>query len=447
MASKQELTRKITNCKVKITKAANKLINNQNIDDELIKFVWDSYEVHSAEIDEAYDAIITLSESDDAFAQADVETFIDLQMEYKLDIARRMALLKSEYSILNNIQATEPVADQPEIANQPNTNFQSSPFQLPKIEMPHFSDNKNGPCEYVHFKNQFFSALENMRGYSDVNKFTYLLLALEGKARALVSSSNVTNHSITNAFEILDRAFLDEEKIIEQTINFLKEYPDLTNSNCIEEFITILRCKLSELREFSMDFELEGSPGNVLLSNIIRSKLPNYFLTELCRRSKKSYPKIEDLLEHGCDVCKLHPYKNNKKAERNTSNSNSTGAKGGNPSNNPPPFNRRNTYDNSNHNQNKQNYDAKSYVKTCKFCSSTDHNSTNCNRYTSHNERKNRALTLKKCIRCLSTMHADCIGFPLGLKFECEICQTKRHCTPMCPDYIPKAQYNPRKTT
>ena len=141
-----------------------------------------------------------------------------------------MAVLKSEYSILNDILSTEPVgnqpniANQPEIANQPKMNFQSSPFQLPKIEMPHFSDNKNGPREYVHFKNQFFSALENMQGYSDVNKFTYLLLALEGKARALVSSSNVTNHSITNAFEILDRAFLDEEKIIEQTINFLKAY-------------------------------------------------------------------------------------------------------------------------------------------------------------------------------------------------------------------------------
>ena len=285
-----------------------------------------------------------------------------------------------------------------------------------------------------------------MLDYSDVHKFTFLLLALEGKARALVSSRNITDQSITKAFEILDRAFLDEEKIIEQIINFLKDHPDLTNSNCIEEFITILRCKLSELREFSMDFELEGSPGNVLLSNIIRSKLPNYFLTELCRRSNKSYPRIEDLLEHGSDVCKLHPYKNTKKAEKNTSNPISTGAKGGNPSNNPP-FNRRSTYDNSNLNQNKSSYDAKSYSKTCKFCNSTDHNSTNCNRYTNHNERKNRALTLKKCIRCLSTMHSDCIGFPLGLKFECIICQSKKHCTPMCPDYVHKAQHNPKKTS
>ena len=82
MPTKEQLTRKITNCKAKITKAANKLINNLNIDDELIKFVWNSYEVHSAEIDEAYDAIITLSESDDSFTQADVETVIELQMEY-----------------------------------------------------------------------------------------------------------------------------------------------------------------------------------------------------------------------------------------------------------------------------------------------------------------------------------------------------------------------------
>ena len=442
---KATLERQITTLKTKITKSANLVANNANVDETLIETTWNVYKDNATKIDDLYNDIIQIVEEDELTSQRCfddhvLDGVIGLQLDYKLEIGHKMAEFKKKY-LTDEVQQTAPVT------NNACASLNPSPFQRPTLEVPHFSDNKNDPCEYMFFKTALISVLQNMREYSEVDKFTILLQSLGGRARSLVSNRNINDQSIKNAFEVLDATFLDESLIVEKIINFLKNYPNMYTCNSVEEFVTILRCKLADLKQFAIDFEEERSAGNILLSNIIRAKLPEEYLKELKRRTIP-YPSVQDLLKHSNDIGKFfaaNDYNINKK-EKNAAPQ-QYGAKGGNSANKPPNVNRQNNFSNSNHAFNNQGANSGGRAIPCRFCSNTAHITTHCDRYTTHNDRKARAKTLGKCIRCLNSSHADCAGSSSTLPFICSFCKSNKHCTPMCPGYVYKVKDNSKNTT
>ena len=54
-----------------------------------------------------------------------------------------------------------------------------------------------------------------------------------------------------------------------------------------------------------MDFCVDGSPGNVLLSNIIRSKLYGEFYKELSRKLDCNYPNDREIVTNATSVTEL----------------------------------------------------------------------------------------------------------------------------------------------
>ena len=54
-----------------------------------------------------------------------------------------------------------------------------------------------------------------------------------------------------------------------------------------------------------MDFCVDGYPGNVLLSNIIRSKLYGEFSKEICRKLDSNYPNVCEIITNATSVTKL----------------------------------------------------------------------------------------------------------------------------------------------
>ena len=99
---KAALERQITTLKTKITKSANLVANNANVDEILIETTWNVYKDNATKIEELYNDIIQLVEEDvltsqRCFDDHVLDGVIGLQLDYKLEIGRKMAEFKKKY--------------------------------------------------------------------------------------------------------------------------------------------------------------------------------------------------------------------------------------------------------------------------------------------------------------------------------------------------------------
>ena len=313
------------------------------------------------------------------------------------------------------------------------------PFQLPQFKIPRFKDNNNDPCDYMRFKDSFISCTQES-GMNNKRLFQILKSLLDGKAASLIGSLLDDENSLETALELLDKEFLDKELIIERIISSITSYRDLENSpDLVDEFMSFLRFKCIELKQFQLDFSTENSAGNYLISSIVRNKLPESFLMEMSRRGNR-YPKLEVLLDKISEICKV--LKGQKASSKKTESLKKTDSYKNNSRSHP--------YHRSDSNRPSHSNDTSKSTRTfnnrsaesdkgkkpafCRFCNSKEHASTICNKYTTHKDRKKRAQTIGRCIKCFSADHTECQGEKLS--FHCFICKGKGHCPPLCPDYV-----------
>ena len=346
----------------------------------------------------------------------ELDMIMEGQTDYLYQLNCKLSSMKA--LLVSDPPQTLPITS---MSTNPDNNYS---FKFPKICVPNFSDNKDDPCAFYHFKNALNNAFDSMPNIADSQKLSYLKTLLRGKAFSLIESMAVVDKSYAVAVRLLEKEFLDTDLIIHQILHKIRSYPSANDLSDAEELVSFLRFKLVDLQKFELDFTLEGSPGNLLLSDIVRDKLPKFFLTELSRSSKNAYPKVNDLLEHASDLFKILSNKNsyrtvNKaKTDQAGAISKSSNSKGNLPSN-----------------KTVLNASPSLTSKVCKFCSENSHSSSACNQYPSVNSRVQRARSLSLCVRCLSAKHSEdsCPGKESKLPFVCNICKSTAHAKPMCP--------------
>ena len=121
------------------------------------------------------------------------------------------------------------------------------------------------------------------------------------------------------AWQLLLKEFYNVEGLIDRTLGHLIDQTMLTSISEVKAFVTSLRFKLVELQKFGLNF-FEKTSGNVLLSKILRDKLPKFFLIELSRKSAKAFPTLTDFLKHASDLIKILTVSSNLAAKQCTSN-------------------------------------------------------------------------------------------------------------------------------
>ena len=342
------------------------------------------------------------SEEDDSVLDGLTEQHTD----YLFELNERIESLKSKLSMPAEVNQTQ------------KTSVPIFNFKLPKISIPEFSDNDGDPCKFFHFKSSLNNALESVPNIPESQKLMYLKTLLRGKAFSLVDSLPIDEGTYNMAMELLDAEFLDTDLIIHQIFDEVKFYPQVGSLGKVEEFLTFLRFKLVELEKFDLDFS-EGTSGAMLLSSIVRDKLPRFFKTELSRRTGFPYPQLEDILKHAPDLYKIL-HDNDKRHESSKPSKVSS----------PPQVSGPKT------NLKKGFKPNDNGSRTCKFCSDSGHVSSLCSKYGNHSARVERAKTLSLCTRCLSSKHDHdkCPGKQGKLPFLCASCKVSTHARPMCPN-------------
>ena len=305
----------------------------------------------------------------------------------------------------------------------------------------------------MRLKNSFIGCTQES-GISKKRLFQIFKSLLDGKAASLIGSLPDNDNSFESALQLMDKEFLDKELIIEKIIFSITNYCDLEDSpDRVDEFMSFLRFKCIELKQFQLDFLTENSAGNYLISSIVRNKLPESFLLEMSRRGNP-YPKLEVLLDKIPEICKV--FKGQKESSKKTEFSKKTEIQKKTDfykkNSRSHPYQRQSNKEPSHRNGDTKsmrsfnNQNAKSDIinKHCRFCDDQEHASTFCKKYSSYLDRKRRAQTIGRCIKCFSADHKDCRGEKI--KHPCFICNEKTHCAPLCPDYIDKRNNSNKPT-
>ena len=131
-------------------------------------------------------------------------------------------------------------------------------------------------------------ALPIYQKITDTSKFKYLCSYMKGYAYQVIEHLTPSDESYQEALEILKAEFLDIPYILEESMQkILKDKPeyDITYKN-LKLYLISLKTLLFELKQHNYDFMVPDSPGCLLLSSIVFSKLPLAFCRELTRLTK-----------------------------------------------------------------------------------------------------------------------------------------------------------------
>ena len=106
--------------------------------------------------------------------------------------------------------------------------LQSDLVKLPKLEIQKFKDQLT--C-WQEFMDSFNAAVHNSKALSDVEKFNYLRIFLEGEAQHTISGLSLTNDNYNEALNLLKNHFGNNQVIISANMNTLVKLPSVNNED------------------------------------------------------------------------------------------------------------------------------------------------------------------------------------------------------------------------
>ena len=178
-------------------------------------------------------------------------------------------------------------------------------IKLPKLKILNFCDNSKDLLAFDSFRATFMNAMSSFSEITDVTKLIYLESLLGGRALSLIEHLPVNEYAFDEAWKLLEDEFLDKDFLVNSILSELINWPSCGNLTITMEFSTFLKSKLLSLRRVGFYFEERNTPGNVLLCNLVRAKLPAFFMQEICRRSGEGYQSVNDFSDFANDICRM----------------------------------------------------------------------------------------------------------------------------------------------
>ena len=249
----------------------------------------DLFELRSA-IDD-FDSRLTKVDN----AQSEVELELE-QGKLDEDIEAAYHLRKRYVSVRTN--AARVLASKEEgrasVASDASSNHfstTSAHARLPKLELPHFSDN---PLQWTSFWDQFCAIIGDSE-MPEIQKFVYLRSILEGEAKATIEGLTLTATNYLTACELLKQRYGRKDRIIFAHVQELLKMEVPKRSR-----LTALWSFYNELLSHTRSLEALGIGGDqygAVLTPLILSRIPPELRKEWARTGESHESDLSWLLE------------------------------------------------------------------------------------------------------------------------------------------------------
>lgn len=310
----------------------------------------------------------------------------------------------------------------------------------------------DGSQDFRTFIALFDNCIGDRIDLSDRVKFAYLRSYLKGYAEKIVQHLSVIDGSYSAAREILFKEFHDVNAIIDDLITKLLDLK-LTKIDkefsSVKLFVSDFKSILYDLKSQNLDFFVENSAGNVMVSHILYLRLPEELKAELAHHLNDNYPSISDIFSSVNDCIKTLQ-RTRSKSDFNPdyvrkfgkSSNNFEGSKRFSA----PAlqnFNVRAGCSSSpenrlSHSNSKiiRSVSVKEVRKPCKLCGQCSHWMRDCDKYPLISDRVRRCNQLSLCSFCTSNKHvSDRCPANAGrvhLSVPCSTCKQTTHVSALC---------------
>jgi len=126
--------------------------------------------------------------------------------------------------------------------------------KLPQLSIPKFSGNLQ---DWVTFKDTFLSLVGYSTTIPNIQKFHYLVSAINGDAKRVIQHIPVSEQGYKVAWEILIERYENERLIINTHIDSIMKLPCLTSENSSQprHLVDITKCNLEALKAMKQNTE------------------------------------------------------------------------------------------------------------------------------------------------------------------------------------------------
>ena len=281
-------------------------------------------------------------------------------------------------------------------------------FRAPQLDLPIFSDNDKNEFAFSEFKTSFNNALQATPNMTSTQKFIFLRSLLRGRALSLLQQCECTEDAdpFFTAWELLEGELLRKGVLINASLVKIFDYPLIKTLDDIQKFLTFIRFKEVDLRSLGIKFPGEGEEhlGNSLLSFLVRSELPHFFIVELSRKTDCPFPSFRQFLACGDElICRLRNTR--KPSPQNSLTPPSPSVQPLKPTSTLQTSTSRrfsSSKDQGEASGAQATYSSQKVASPCKFCGDCEHSSLKCTKVVSHNARVEMAKKKGLCFRCLS---------------------------------------------
>jgi len=278
-----------------------------------------------------------------------------------------------------------------ELTGAPEPNVTTEPVVKPKLQQLKIHKFSGNLQDWVTFKDTFLSLVGDSTTIPNIQKFHYLILAINGDAKRVIPHKPVSEQGFRVAWEILVERYENERLIINTHIDSIMKLPHLTSENVsqLRHTVDTTKCNLEALMAMKQNTDI----WDMIIIYTLVQRLDNKTKKEWeLHISNKELPTLQQLytfLEHRCNALESISIKPKTNEQRQSSDR-------------------------------KISHSYVSVKPMCEVCKDS-HTVSQCNTFKQlSNDEKNKIVKKNKlCINCLSNKHMinDCQSH------GCKICR------------------------
>jgi len=147
-----------------------------------------------------------------------------------------------------------------EVAGAPELYVTTKPsvkVKVPQLSTPKCSGNLP---DWVTFEDTFLSLVGDSTTIPNIQKFQYLLSAINGDAQRVIQHISVSEQGFRVAWEILVERYENERLIINTHIDNIVKLPSLTSENARQlcQIVDTTKCNLEALKAMKQNTQIAG---------------------------------------------------------------------------------------------------------------------------------------------------------------------------------------------
>ncbi|CAO4372957.1 unnamed protein product [Caenorhabditis nigoni] len=304
----------------------------------------------------------------------------------------------------STIPITHPTSIMP-IQNTQMPIMPISKISLPTMQLPTFNGDITG---FAEFTETFDSIMDYLQADA-ITRFHYLKSTLKGEPLDLIKGLPTVHQNYELARQLLSSSYGGSLRLKHTLLQQLRNLPAIHQTKSPKDLHQFC---VNATRAFQQLVTLECQMDNMMTAAILESKLPKRILAKLYSNGSETPFCASELITRLHAISRTENliddiYASNHKEDRSLTTMSAVIKQKSN-----------------GHQQQEIRLNGKFNHAPCAFCASPKmtHRSQDCRQYKTRKDRKDRAISLKLCFRCLENGHSARI-----CRMECQQCRGGHH--------------------